>query len=72
VKTLPGSGGIETRDDSLSRMSRKCSKSLYRRRTEDDFSLNAGMLVCISYRTQQAGAYSADDLVVRVHFPPDA
>ena len=28
VKTLPGRGGMETREDSLSRISRKCSKSL--------------------------------------------
>ena len=35
VKTLPGSGGIETLDDSRSRMSRKCSKSLYRLRTDE-------------------------------------
>jgi len=36
---------METREDSLSRMSRKCSKSLYRRRTEEDLSLKAGIFV---------------------------
>lgn len=38
VNTLPGSGGMVTRDDSRSRMSRKCSKSLYRRRTLENLS----------------------------------
>lgn len=45
VKTLPGSGGMVTRADSRSRMSRKYSKSEYRRRTVLCLSLKAGMLV---------------------------
>lgn len=51
VNTLPGRGGIVTRVLSRSRMSRKYSKSEYRRRTTECFSLNAGMLVrqTISY-----------------------
>jgi len=35
VKTFPGNGGIVTRADSRSRMSRKYSKSLYLRRTDE-------------------------------------
>ena len=45
VNTFPGRGGIFTRVDSCSRMSRKASKSEYRRRTMEWRSLNAGMLV---------------------------
>ena len=44
--TLPGRGGILTRVDSRSRISRKISKSEYRLRTDDVRSLNAGILVC--------------------------
>ena len=46
VKTLPGRGGMFTRVLSRSRMSRKASKSEYRRRTTECRSLNAGMFVC--------------------------
>ena len=45
VNTLPGRGGIVTLALSRSRMSRKYSKSLYRRRTTLWRSLKAGMLV---------------------------
>lgn len=45
VNTFPGKGGILTRVDSRSNTSRNHSKSLYRLRTDDCFSLNAGMLV---------------------------
>lgn len=45
VNTLPGKGGILTRVDSRSSTSRNHSKSLYRLRTDDCFSLNAGILV---------------------------
>lgn len=48
VNTLPGSDGIVTRVDSLSSISRKYSKSLYRLRTDDCFSLKAGMFVWTS------------------------
>lgn len=43
--TFPGSWGIVTLVLSFSRMSRKASKSEYRRRTTDCWSLKAGMLV---------------------------
>lgn len=77
VKTLPGRGGIETREDSLSRISRKCSKSLYRRRTEEDLSLNAGMFVLnesvsTPENLDREQGYSADNLVVCVHFSSDS
>ena len=51
VKTFPGSGGIVTLVLSRSRISRKYSKSEYRRRTMDCLSLKAGMFVrhMISY-----------------------
>jgi len=42
VKTFPGKGGIVTREDSRSSMSRKCSKSLYLRRTLEALSYNHG------------------------------
>jgi hypothetical protein len=45
VKTLPGNRGMLTLVDSRSRISRKASKSLYRRRTTECRSLKAGMLV---------------------------
>ena len=45
VNTLPGSGGIVTLALSRSSMSRKYSKSEYRRRTVLCLSLKAGMLV---------------------------
>lgn len=45
VKTLPGNGGMFTLVDSRSRISRKASKSEYRRRTSEWRSLKAGMLV---------------------------
>lgn len=45
VKTFPGKGGILTRVDSLSRISRKYSKSEYRLRTEEYLTRNAGMFV---------------------------
>lgn len=45
VNTLPGNAGIFTRVLSRSRMSRKYSKSEYRRRTELYRILNAGMFV---------------------------
>jgi hypothetical protein len=46
VNTLPGSGGMFTLVDSRSRISRKYSKSEYRRRTDEYRTRNAGMLVC--------------------------
>jgi hypothetical protein len=45
VKTLPGNGGMVTLALSRSNMSRKYSKSEYRRRTTEWRSLKAGMLV---------------------------
>lgn len=46
LKTLPGNGGMLTRCDSRSRISRNASKSEYRRRTDEYRTRNAGMLVC--------------------------
>jgi len=62
---------METREDSLSRISRKCSKSLYRLRTDEDFNLKAGILVCMVSASQVGCGYSADDLVICVHLPSD-
>lgn len=48
--TFPGSWGIVTLVLSFSRMSRNASKSEYRRRTTDCWSLKAGMLVYLRGR----------------------
>lgn len=44
-QTFPGRDPIVTRADSRSRMSRKCTKSVYRRLTMDLSSLKVGMFV---------------------------
>ena len=49
VNTFPGRGGIDTREDSRSNISLKYSKSEYRLRTTECFSLNAGIFVFYFY-----------------------
>ena len=51
VKTFPGNGGIVTREDSRSSMSRKCSKSLYLRRTLEALSYNPLFSVYVLQKT---------------------
>lgn len=76
VLALPGSAGMFTLVDSLSRISLNASKSEYLRLTTEWRSLKAGMLVCNTwsarYRCLRQLTHHADQLVVGVHLPPNA